>query len=327
MRVPFNDLKAEFKRVLLKYKFPEPKAEICSKIFAENSLDGVYSHGLNRFPSFIKYIQEGLINIDAEPEKITQSGVIEQWNGNKAPGMYVATKAMERAIEMAKSNSVGIVAVRNTNHWMRGGTYGWQAANAGFIGMCSTNTIANMPPWGGTEARLGNNPLIIAIPHINGHVVLDMAISQFSYGKMQEYDLKKEPLPFPGGYDADGKLTTNAKDIMKSRRSLPVGYWKGSGLSLVLDMLVTTLSGGISTADITRSGKEIGISQVFIAINPIQFNDSAINDILAYTKSSAPENEGGAIRYPGEGTLLTRKKNLEKGIPVIEEIWEKVKEM
>ncbi|HEU0065306.1 MAG TPA: 3-dehydro-L-gulonate 2-dehydrogenase [Flavisolibacter sp.] len=327
MRVPFNDLKAEFKRVLLKYKFPEHKAEICSKIYAENSLDGVYSHGLNRFPSFIKYIKDGLINIDAEPEKITQAGVIEQWNGNKAPGMYVAAKAMERAIEIAKSTSAGIVAVKNTNHWMRGGTYGWQAANAGCIGLCSTNTIANMPPWGGAEARLGNNPLIIAIPHINGHVVLDMAISQYSYGKMQEYDLKNEPLPFAGGYDAEGKLTTNAKDIMKSKRSLPIGYWKGSGLSLVLDILVTSLSSGISTADITRSGKEIGVSQVFIAINPMQLNDSAINDILAYTKSSTPVKEGESIRYPGEGTLLTRKQNLEKGIPVIEEIWEKVKEM
>src|SRR6476646_7677 len=113
MKVPFNDLKAEFKRVLLKYKFSEHKAEVCSKIFAENSLDGVYSHGLNRFPSFIKYVQDGLINIDSEPEKISHSGVIEQCNGNKSPGMYVATKAIEMAIEMAKSTSAGIVAVRN----------------------------------------------------------------------------------------------------------------------------------------------------------------------------------------------------------------------
>lgn len=326
MRIEYEKLKSEFKRILLKEKFPEPKAELCATIFAQNSRDGVYSHGLNRFPSFIKQVQDGLINLNSEPEKINQFGLIEQWDGHRAPGMYVASKAMQRAIENSKNHSIGIVAVKNTNHWMRGGTYGWQAADAGCIGICSTNTIANMPPWGGKEPRLGNNPLIIAIPRKEGNVVLDMAISQYSYGKMQEYDLKSEQLPFPGGYDSEDQLTVNPKEIMRSKRSLPIGYWKGSGLSLVLDILVSVLSDGNTVGDITKSGNEIAISQVFISIYKEDLKESIINDILSFTKSSAPI-KNGRIQYPGEGTLNTRKENLEKGIPVVEEIWNKVKAM
>ena len=326
MRIPYDDLKAEFKRILIKENFPEVKAELCATIFAQNSRDGVYSHGLNRFPSFVKQIKEGLIDVNSEPEKINQFGFIEQWDGHRGPGMYVATKAMQRAIDNSKQHSVGIVAVKNTNHWMRGGAYGWQAAESDCIGICSTNTIANMPPWGGKEPRLGNNPLIIAIPRTAGHVVLDMALSQFSYGKMQEYDLRSEQLPFAGGYDSEDNLTNNPKEIMKSKRSLPIGYWKGSGLSLLLDILISTLSDGNTVADITRSGQEIAISQVFMCIYKKDLNESIINDILSFTKSSAVVKDN-KIQYPGERTLQTRKENLVKGIPVVENIWHKIKEM
>jgi Malate/L-lactate dehydrogenases len=326
MRIPYNDLKAEFKRILLKENFPEAKAELCATIFAQNSRDGVYSHGLNRFPSFIKQVKAGFIDVNTEPEKINQFGLIEQWDGHRGPGMYVASKAMQRAIDNSKQHSVGIVAVRNTNHWMRGGTYGWQAADSACIGICSTNTIANMPPWGGIEPRLGNNPLIIAIPRSDGHVVLDMAISQFSYGKMQEYDLKSEQLPFPGGYDSNDRLSVSPKEIMRSKRTLPIGYWKGSGLSLLLDILVSSLSDGNTVADITKSGNEVAISQVFMCIYKEDLKESIINDILSFTKSSASIKDG-RIQYPGERTLQTRKQNTVKGIPVIEEIWNKVIKM
>ena len=98
---------------------------------------------------------------------------------------------------------------------MRGGTYGWQAAEAGFIGICFTNTIANLPPWGGLDPRLGNNPLVIAVPRKNGHVVLDMAISQYAVGKLKQYEGHNEALPLPGGYDEQGKLSTDADAILQ----------------------------------------------------------------------------------------------------------------
>ena len=326
MRIPFEKLKAEFKRILTNLDFTDERAGKCATIFAENSRDGVYTHGLNRFPVFVQHVKDGLVKPGAEPSIEGGFGAIEQWNGNFGPGMLNAGFCMNRAIELAKDNGIGCVAIKNTNHWMRGGTYGWQAAEAGYIGICFTNTIANLPPWGGLDPRLGNNPLVIAVPRKNGHVVLDMAISQYAVGKLMQYQSKNEPLPLPGGYDNDGNLSTDATAILQSERLLPVGFWKGSGLSLVLDLLATVLSGGNSTARITKSGNEAGISQVFICIKPNSDGQTAalIEEIIAYTKTSTSEHEGGTISYPGENTLLTREKNLKEGVLVDEKIWDRV---
>ena len=325
--VSYDNLKNEFKRVLLKLSFPGERAEICARIFAENSRDGVYSHGINRFPVFVNYVKQGLIDISAEPKLREQNGSIEKWDGQLGPGMYNATRAMERAISIARNNGIGCVVLKNTNHWMRGGTYGWQAADAGCIGICSSNTIANMPPWGGREPRLGNNPLVIAVPRDEGHIVLDMAMSQFSYGKLQEYDLKKQELPVPGGYNDDGNLTTNPAAIIKSQRALPVGFWKGSVLSFILDVLLSALSGGRSTAQITSSGNETGLSQFFLCIYQHSYSGFLIEEIIQYSKSGMLAESTGSVLYPGEKTLATRRKNMKDGIPVNEKIWSAILKM
>lgn len=324
MRISYQQLKAEFKRVLISLDINNDVADACAGIFADNSRDGVYSHGLNRFPVFVEYIKENLVLPYAVPTKVNAFGAIEQWDGNLAPGMLNAKFCMNRAISLAKDNGLGCVAIKNTNHWMRGGTYGQQAADAGYIGICFTNTIANLPPWGGNEPRIGNNPLIIAVPRQGGHVVLDMAISQYAFGKLWQYEAQGKPLPVPGGYDTDGNLTTNAAAIMESKRALPIGFWKGSGLSLVLDLLATLLSGGDSTAAITQSGrKETGVSQVFIAIKTDnEKNAGLIEQIISYTKSSESDSE---ILFPGENMLRTREQSLKDGVWVDEGIWEKVK--
>lgn len=327
MKVSFEQLKAEFKRVLVQLNFSDDRAELCAHIFAGNSRDGVYSHGLNRFPAFVKAVKEGLIAIDAEPEKIGGNGVVENWDGKLAPGMYTATRAMERAIALAKENGMGCVAVKNTNHWMRGGTYGWQAADAGCIGICATNSIANMPPWGGAEPRLGNNPLVISFPRQTGSIVLDMAMSQFSYGKLQEYELQNKELPFNGGYDKGGQLTKDPAQIRASERPLPIGYWKGSGLSLVLDILVASLSGGRSVAQITAEGAEAGVSQFFLCIDAAKLDGTIADAIIEYARSSALTNDEGKILYPGENSLATRRKNEQEGIPVNESIWSQVQNL
>jgi len=328
MTIPFHQLQSEFKRVLLSLNFSEDRAKQCANIFAENSRDGVYTHGLNRFPTFVQYVKDGLVNADGEPIKVGGFGLIEQWNGNLGPGMLNASFCMERAISIAKENGIACVSIKNTSHWMRGGTYGWQAAEAGLIAICFTNTIANMPPWGGIDARLGNNPLVISVPRKEGHIVLDMAISQYSFGKLNLYKSKNEQLPLPGGYDSDGNLTTDPAAIIESQRPFPIGFWKGSGLSLVLDLLATVLSQGRSTGEVTKNGSESGVSQVFICIKPHDGikTGTLVKEILAYTKSSRTE-KGKEILYPGENTLRIREKSMKDGVWVDEKIWEKVKSL
>lgn len=327
MKISYTELYQVLHHVLLQLGFNTERAALCAGIFANNSRDGVYSHGLNRFPVFVQAVKEGIVQKDAVPETTAAAGVVEYWDGHLAPGMYTATLAMRRAIELAKTNGMGAVSVKNTNHWMRGGTYGWQAVAENCIGICATNTIANMPPWGGLQARLGNNPLVIAVPHGDAPVVLDMAMSQFSYGKLQEYSLGNKPLPVAGGYDANGALSTDPVQIMETKRTLPAGYWKGSGLSFILDVLLASLSGGNSVAAITAGGKEQGLSQFFLCIDGRNIHQQVIDEIISYTKSAGAAEPGGAVYYPGEQTLHTRRRNDAEGIPVNEKIWKEVQRL
>lgn len=330
MRVPYETMVNEFKRVLVKKGFKEDRAEAAATIFAQNSLAGVYSHGLNRFPRVVEYLEKGEINPDIAAECEMQLGAFERWNGHRGFGPLNAKLAMDRACELAKQYGIGLVALGNNNHWMRGGSYGFQAADQGCIGICWSNTCPNMPAWGGKDRKIGNNPIIFAVPRSSGqHVVIDCAVSQFSYGKIEDCRLKGIELPVPGGYDTDGNLTTDPAEIEKTWRVLPMGYWKGSGISIALDLIATVLTNGNSVQTIGTFGDEVGLTQVMIAIDPSKANtaeltDEIVNKIVEDIKSSEPAREGVDVLYPGEPESLTIQDNLANGIPVIEEKWNQV---
>lgn len=333
MRIPLLTLQEELQRVLEKFDFTPERAAHCARLFAETDRDGVYSHGLNRFARFIQYIQKAYVVPGAEPVLEFNQGGLERWNGQQGPGNLNARAAMDQAVALARQFGIGSVAVRNTNHWMRGGSYGWQAADAGCVALCFTNTLPNMPPWGGKSPALGNNPFVMAVPRSNGqHVVLDMAMSQYSYGKLRKYAEAGQDLPVPGGYDAAGNLTRNAAAIEETERALPVGFWKGSGLSMLLDLMAGILSGGRTTADIGQLADEYGVSQVFICLDVSRFQDAAFTDALidqtiAFTQKSTPVSPENAILYPGENVWRTRQENIRLGIPVDEAVWEQVRAM
>jgi 3-dehydro-L-gulonate 2-dehydrogenase len=165
-------------------------------------------------------------------------------------------------------------------------------------------------------------------------VVLDMAMSQYSYGKLQTTRLKDQKLPFAGGYDQDGNLTDEPGAIEASRRILPMGYWKGSGFAILLDLISALLAGGLTTAGIDKADKGScgSCCQVFIAIDPRKINtqefiDQALQETIEQLKSSVPATENGEIFYPGEQSLKTRCENIELGIPVDDGVWAKVKEL
>jgi 3-dehydro-L-gulonate 2-dehydrogenase len=332
-RVSFEELKSECKRVLLRKRCPDHLAELSARLFAETTRDGVYSHGVNRFPRLIGHIDKGFVKVDATPTKVEALGALERWDGNLGLGNVNATLAMDRAIELAHSHGIGCVALRNTNHWMRGGTYGWQAAEAGCIGLCWTNTLPNMPAWGAKDQRLGNNPLIVAVPRAEGHVVVDMAMAQFSYGALDNAKRKGETLSVPGGYDQAGTLSTDPGAVEATGRVLPIGYWKGSSLALLLDLVATVLSGGLSTFRIGQFGEnERGQSQVFIAMDATRmagrdFLAQAVNEVVADLKGSQPASEGQEIRYPGERDLRIREENRRLGIPVEDATWSLIKSL
>ena len=329
IRIAPQDMTYQLHRILKSLGFPDEKAEKCAEIFTINTIEGVYSHGINRFPRFVKNIEQGLVHPEAEPTLISRSGGVEQWNGNLGPGPLNAIFATQRVMEIAEEQTIGLLAMSNTNHWMRAGTYGWQAARKGFVFICWTNTCKNMPAWGATDPRLGNNPIVIAVPYRKEAIVLDLAMSQFSYGKMELLRREGKKLPYPGGYNAAGELTDKPEEILQTWRALPMGYWKGSGLSLLLDILAAILSGGLSTHQIPGCESEHGISQVYIAIDLKNLKnyssiEGSVNEIVKDLRKSIPEKENTKVRYPGESVLEIRNENIRNGIPVSTDLWKKI---
>ena len=327
--VPAADMQLCFENILLNKGFKNDRALEIAVVFTNNSVDGVYTHGVNRFPRFIEYTKKGYIHKDAVPLLKSKFNGLEQWDGNLGPGISNAIFATNQSVRLAAENGIGCVALSNTHHWMRGGSYGWQAAKAGYVFIGWTNTSANMPAWGATDARLGNNPLVIALPYNNEAIVLDMAMSQYSFGAMELSVMKKEKLSMYGGFDHDGHLTDDPASILLSRRPIPIGYWKGAGLSLLLDLLAAILSGGLSTNDISKQDAEYGLSQVFVAIDITRLPGhstipSLIENIITDYKQSIPRDAVTSIRYPGERVLQTRERNLNKGIPVMQPVWEAI---
>jgi len=329
IKISAKEMQALFSGILIKYHFTEERALQCAKVFTESSLDGIYTHGVNRFPRFVQYIKQGFVKADAAPSMENKFGGMEQWNGNLGPGISNALRVTDIVMSLAKEHGIGCVALRNTNHCMRGGTYGWKAAREGYVFIGWTNTIANMPAWGAKDARLGNNPLVLALPYKDDAIVLDMALSQYSYGALDMAAMKKEQLSVPGGFDADGNLTTDPEAILAANAPLPVGYWKGAGLSLLLDLLATILSGGLSTYELSKKEFEYSLSQVFIAIDISKLGNRSviartIETILEDYHQSIPVNNSKKIVYPGERVLQTRKNNTVGAIPVLEKVWKEI---
>ena len=294
LRIPFDEIKDLFARILVSRGLGQGEAETLASIVATNSLEGVYSHGTNRFPRLVHDIECGTVDKDAKVEKVIQAGSMECWNGHFGIGPLNAWKAMERACGLAHEHGMGLVALGWNNHWLRGSTY---------------------------------NPLIISVPKADGaHFVFDSAMSQYSYGKLEEYRLKGEMLPYAGGFDDEGRLTCDPVVIEHNGRMLPIGLWKGSGLSIALDLIATVLSGGASVTQIGQMGNERGLTQIMIAIEADRLGggkdvDRIVSTILGDLKS------GEAVRYPGERLERTRKENLEAGIPVDERFWAQIEEL
>ena len=167
MRVAYEEMVREFARVLEKKGFAAQDAADAADIFAQNSLAGVYSHGLNRFPRIVRYLDKGEIDPRARATCELRSGVLERWDGHRCFGPLNARRAMERACVLAKENGVGLVALGNNNHWLRGGSYGWQAADAGCI-VDNVDTIVAIYH----AVKLGR-PLMHRIVTITGDAIVD----------------------------------------------------------------------------------------------------------------------------------------------------------
>ena len=334
MRVQFDEMRDVIVRALQAGGADEEQAKVMSEVYATSSLKGVYSHGLNRVARLIDFVDKGYVDPKGKMELIAEKGAIKNYDGNLGFGILNAMEAAKEAAKLAKEFGIGMVSVRNTTHWMRGGSYAEMIADEGLIGMAWTNVESVMPVWGSDEASIGNNPMGIAIPSKNGPILLDMAMALYSYGKLQTTRLLGEQLPFEGGYNEDGELTTDPAEIEATKRVLPIGSWKGSGLAIALDLMAALLSNGKAGVhmDEENRGNCTSCAQIFIAFDPSPMigeedYEQTIEDVKNKVHSANPIDAKRPPTYPGEGMNKREQDNLENGIPVDENIWNEVRRL
>lgn len=329
MLVTYEQAVQTMEKGLLRF-MPTETAHRFAEVFAGNSLDGVHSHGMNRYPRYISDMESGLCDPTVtEAERVSGFGALELWDAHFGVGPLIAQQAAARAGELARAHGVACVALRNNSHWLRAGRYALELADQGLVGICFTNTCMNLTAYGARQSSTGNNPMAFAIPRKAGSLLMDMAVSQYAYGKLELMAQKGEMLDTPCGYDAEGNETRDPKKIIESGLMLPMAMWKGSALSIMLDLMAAMLAHGRTSHEIgTPADGERGMSQVFIALNPAAVGDmDEVEARMSRTLDFLHNLETGSVRAPGERLGGTREKHLKEGIPVTDATWAKILEL
>ncbi len=301
------------------------KAEIATDVMLEANLCGVDSHGVRMLPGIVKLIRNEKVNPTGNIKIIKETPVIAHLDGDRVIGSVIAVYAMNMAVEKAKPSGIGLVVVKNSTHWGRPAYYPALAARKDCIGICFTNTEANMPAWGTKEHRLGNGPLSIGAPRTGiDPVVLDIAMSQAAWGKIAVFKQLGKKAPLGWGLDSEGNPTDDPDAIMKSGQALPMGQHKGAGLSLMIDIMTGILSGGLNSAELVAEGKGLpwasAYSQTFMAIDisffsPLEEFKRRVDELIDYVKSAEPSEGFDEILIPGERAWREREIRKKEGIP------------
>ncbi len=296
-------------------------------VFADRS--GMPSHGVIRVPAYIKRLQDGGTSADASISIEKENDTTALINGNNAMGQIVSTKAMQLCIEKAKKNGVAFVGVKGSNHFGMASYYSEMAIPEDMIGMVFTSPAAHlMAPTGGMEPILDNNPFSFAIPAgAELPVVLDMATSVVARGKIGVAINKGEPIPPTWAMTIDGHETTDPKEAFNGIL-LPVGGYKGYGLTVIVGILSAVLTGGsILTKDVrdfyndTAEAQNIG--HLFGCIRIDQFMDpklfgSHMDEMIREIKCCKKAPGVKEIFLPGEIEMRHRLESARKGIPLTE---------
>ena len=332
LRIVYDEAVLRMTEGLLPYLAKEDARHFAG-IFAGNSLDGVYSHGMNRYARYLSDMETGLCDARVtRATRVSGFGALEIWDAAGGVGPLIAEQMAQRVIELAREHGIGCCALRNNSHWLRAGRYGLMIADAGLVGLCFTNTCQNLTAWGTKAPSLGNNPFCLALPRAKGSLLMDMAVSQYAYGKLEIMAQEGKMLPQPIGYDLEGNETCDPGKICESGLMMPMAMWKGNALSIMLDLAAMTLSGGRSSLQIGPPSRgETRMSQVYIAVRAdIADNLDEVADkteaMIDFLHSLPPADGVHGVHVPGENLQETRRRNLKEGIPVTEITWQRILE-
>jgi L-2-hydroxycarboxylate dehydrogenase (NAD+) len=318
-----------------KFGFTEENAQIITDVLLLSDLYGIESHGMQRLVRYHKGIEKGMIKIDAEPEVVFETPVSAVIDGHDGMGQLIGYKAMNIAINKAKENGVGIVSVRNSNHYGIAGYYAKLACDEGLIGLSFTNSEAIMVPTFGRLAMLGSNPIACAMPADPYDFFFDASTTVVTRGKLEMYNKMKKPLPEGWALDKNGHDSVDAPDVLANIIAkngggiMPLGgsgeltgSHKGYGFGMICEIFTSILSLGM-TSNYCMQGTKGGICHGFIAIDPSCFGDANLikEHLSAYLNElrEAPKADGKDRIYThGEKEIKSMEDKIENGIPVNE---------
>lgn len=281
----------------------------------------------------------GGINVGAEFEVLKETPAVALVDAHKAFGYVAASKAMNLAVAKATKVGIGCVLVRHSNHFGQAGYHAEIAAKAGMIGFVMTNALAEMAPWGAKTAVLATNPWGIAIPRDKGFpILLDMALTMSGQGMVKWAYREGESIPDDWALTVDGRRSTDPADYLTKDgetflgTQLPIGEFKGYGLSLFTDVVTGVLSGSLFGTSVFADITNHDVGHCMMALNPDTFMprdefQARLEELVSEIRSAEPIEEGGEIYLPGELEYLREQQSIKQGIPVDLQTVERLREM
>ena len=311
------------KKVLIGNGVPEAGAEIIARCLLAADLRGVDTHGVNRIPSYMARIREGVLNPAAIPTLQQITPVVAQVDGHNAFGFLGANMGMNAAIDMAEQYGIGMVSIKHSNHFGMSAWVVQQAIDAGMMSLVFTNSSPALPVWGGKSKLMGVSPIACGAPAgIQKSFILDMAPSVAARGKIHKAKRRGEKIPSNWALDADGAPTDDPERALEGVM-LPMGGPKGSALSIMMDVFSGVLSGSAFAGHVTNPydpSKPADVGHLVIAIKPDLFmslEDFKERMDYLYQRVTTSEKMKGVDRiyFPGEIEQLTQERRKKDGIP------------
>lgn len=342
-RIPYEETKQFCRKVFAGYGFNEEECAQITDVVLEADLSGIESHGVQRLIRYHNEVTSGLVNMDAKPEIVKETPLSATIEGNDSMGQTLSVKAMQMAIEKAKKHGVGIVAVRNSNHYGIAAYYTQMAAKEGLIGVCMTNTEAIMVPTFGREAMLGTNPIAFSMPADPIPFSFDAATTVVPRGKLEVYAKRDGTIRDGWALDELGHPCTDAARVLSNIKGkkgggiLPLGGadeetsgYKGYGFAMLCEICTGILSGGMTSNHVNRTPGRVNICHFFMAIDYGMFGEredleAALSKYLRELRES-PKAEGQERIYThGEKEFENRQKVIANGISVNEKTYAEMK--
>jgi L-2-hydroxycarboxylate dehydrogenase (NAD+) len=325
-RISATELAAFVARAFIAAGLPEADAQTIADLLVEADLRGSDTHGVIRLPLYVRRLRAGGINAKPNIRAISDRASVALLDGDNGMGHLVMRRAAQLAIEKAKASGIGWVGARMSNHAGPAALYVTLPLEHDMIGLYfAVGSNNHLPPWGGRESLLGTNPLAVAVPALQEPaIVLDMAPTVAAYGKVRLKAQRGEPMPVGWMIDREGKPLTDPKRADEGHL-LPIGDYKGYGLSLIVALIAGALNRAAVGRDVIdfvkETGKATNTGQAIMALSieaflpPTEFKcavDNLIRDIRQSQRLPGVER----IWLPGEQSHAKRLDRRAHGIPL-----------